>query len=397
MAVIPGDNVGPEVVAQGLRVLKRLEDLGFCAFDTQSFSWGAGEYLRTGRAAPDPDEIVAVLREFDAIYFGAHGDPSRVPDWVASQQLMHPLRQGLDLYVNLRPIKLFHGVESPLKAPGDIDFVVVRENTEGEYSPIGGRAHPGLPHEVAVQTAVVTRQGAERVIRFAFELARARDQKRRVHCVTKSNAMVHIMSLWDEVFETIARQFPDIETSKSHVDATSMYLVSRPSTFDVIVATNLMGDILSDEAAAVTGSIGLAVGGNLNPERRYPSLFEPIHGSAPDIAGRGIANPLAAIGALALLLDWVGETLAASMVSGAIADVLARREVRTRDLGGDASTADMTDAIIEAITAGPALDGSLTLGGLLPKVATPAATFAADVGAQGLAAYPPATKDGSER
>jgi tartrate dehydrogenase/decarboxylase/D-malate dehydrogenase len=349
IAVIPGDNIGPEVAAAGCRVLARLQELGHCRFAFEHFPWGAGHYLRTGRAAPA--DLVEQLRPFDAIYFGAHGDPARVPDRVGSRELMHPLRQGLDLYVNLRPVRLLPGVASPLRAPGEVDFVVVRENTEGEYANVGGRVHRGGAHEIAMQTAVVTRRGAERVMRFAFDLARERGGKKYVHCVTKSNALAHIMELWDEVFAAVAADHPDIRTGRSHVDAMSMYLLTRPADFDVIVTTNLMGDILSDEAAAVVGSVGLAGSANLNPARTGPSMFEPIHGSAPDIAGRGLANPLAAIRAAALLLDWLGERAAARLVDGAVDATLAAGRVRTRDLGGEATTDEMTAAVLEHLRA----------------------------------------------
>jgi tartrate dehydrogenase/decarboxylase/D-malate dehydrogenase len=295
---------------------------------------------------------VETLRPFDAIYFGAHGDPDRVPDKIGSQQLMHPIRKGLDLFVNLRPARLYPGIASPLGAPGKIDLVVVRENTEGEYANVGGRVHRGTPHEVAMQTTVITRHGAERVMRFAFDFARRRDGKKYVHCVTKSNALAHVMELWDEVFLAVAAEFPDIRTTKSHVDAMSMYLISRPADFDVIVTTNLMGDILSDEAAAVVGSVGLAGSANLNPARTGPSMFEPIHGSAPDIAGRGIANPLAAISAAALMLDWLGEAAAARQVQSAIDRTLAAVQVRTPDLGGATTTLEMTAAISVALGEG---------------------------------------------
>ncbi|MGN6809470.1 MAG: 3-isopropylmalate dehydrogenase [Thermomicrobiales bacterium] len=349
IAVIPGDNIGPEVTAAGCAVLRRVEELGVCQFTFETFPWGAGYYLRTGCAAPE--SLVEILRPFDAIYFGAHGDPGRVPDKIGSQQLMHPIRKGLDLYVNLRPARLYPGIASPLSAPGAIDLVVVRENTEGEYANVGGRVHRGTPHEAAMQTTVITRHGAERVMRFAFDLARQRASKKYVHCVTKSNALAHVMELWDEVFLAVAADYPDIRTTKSHVDAMSMYLISRPADFDVIVTTNLMGDILSDEAAAVVGSVGLAGSANLNPARTGPSMFEPIHGSAPDIAGRGIANPLAAISAVALMLDWLGETAAARQVQAAIDRTLAAGLVRTPDLGGNATTTEMTAAIIVALGA----------------------------------------------
>ena len=344
IAVIPGDNIGPEVIAAGRQILQRVADRGICGFEFETFPWGAGHYLRTGRAAPV--NLLDVLRPFDAIYLGAHGDPSRVPDRVGSRELMHPIRQGFDLYVNLRPVKLDSGITSPLHAPGEIDLVVVRENTEGEYANVGGRVHAGTDDELAIQSTVITRRGAERVMRFAFELARQRNQKKYVHCVTKANALAHVMDLWDETFARVSIDYPDVRTGRSHVDAMSMFLISKPATFDVIVSTNLMGDILSDEAAAVVGGIGLAAGANLNPRRTTPSLFEPIHGSAPDIAGKGIANPIAAIRAAALMLDWLGETRTASAIESAIEQVLAEGKLRTPDLGGTDGTPALTEEIL---------------------------------------------------
>lgn len=347
IAVIPGDNIGPEVVGAGLTVLEQIVARRFCAFRFETFPWGAGHYLRTGRAAPE--DFLDTLRTFDAIYFGAHGDPARAPDRIGSRELMHPMRQGLDLYVNLRPARLLPGVPSPLRDPGAIDCVIVRENSEGEYAGIGGRFGRYTDHEMGMQTAVVTRKGAERVMRYAFDLARERGGKRYVHCVTKSNAQPHTMELWDEVFAAVAADYPDIRAGKSHVDAMSMYLISRPADFDVIVTTNLMGDILSDEAAAVTGSVGLAASANLNPARTGPSMFEPIHGSAPDIAGKGIANPLAAIRAAAMMLDWLGEPDAARLIHTAIDATLRDGTIRTPDLGGAATTADVTAAILREL------------------------------------------------
>jgi len=344
IAVIPGDNIGPEVVAEGMRVLGHLQRLGYGHFSFEIFPWGARHFLETGRAAPE--NICEILKGFDAIYMGAHGDPERVPDRVGSQQLMHPIRKGFDLYANVRPVKWYKGTESPLKQTDPIDFVVVRENTEGEYAATGGRVHQGTPDEVAIQASVASRRGTERIMRYAFELARLRDGKKYVHCVTKSNALAYTMALWDEVFAQVAAEYPDIRTAKSHVDAMSMYVITRPASFDVVVATNLMGDIISDEAACVTGSIGLAASANIGPSRSVPSMFEPIHGSAPDIAGRGIANPIAAILAAALMLDWLGEVEMARKLDDAVQKVLAVGLVRTPDLHGRATTTAMTDAII---------------------------------------------------
>lgn len=290
IAVIPGDNIGPEVAAQGVRVLEHLETLGLCRFSLETFPWGARHYLEAGRAAPE--DICDILKSFDAIYMGAHGDPLRVPDRMGSQQLMHPIRKGFDLFANVRPVKWHAGTEIPLKQTDPIDFVVVRENTEGEYAATGGRVHQGTPDEVAMQSSVVSRRGAERIMRYAFDLARRRGGKKHVHCVTKSNALAYTMVLWDEVFAQVS---------------------------------------------------------NINPSRRVPSMFEPIHGSAPDIAGQGIANPIAAILAVSMMLDWLGELEAARMIEASVAGLLAAGRVRTRDLGGRASTRKMTDAILQGL------------------------------------------------
>jgi tartrate dehydrogenase/decarboxylase / D-malate dehydrogenase len=344
IALIPGDNIGPEVVAEGVRILAEVERAGVCRFSFETFAWGAGHVLKTGRAAPE--NIVELLQPFDAIYMGAHGDPANVPDRFGSQQLMHPIRKGLELYANLRPVKWWPGTDIPLRQTEPIDFIVVRENTEGEYSNTGGSVHQGTENEVAMQTTVITRRGAERIIRYAFELARKRNGKKYVHCVTKSNALAYVMVLWDKIFAEIAAGYPDIRTTKAHIDATSMYVITRPSSFDVMVTTNLMGDIISDEAAAATGSIGLAPSANVNPERKRPGMFEPIHGSAPDIAGRQKANPIAAILAAALMLDWLGESEAAKGIERSVGRVLEARRVRTPDLGGTSRTAEITDAVL---------------------------------------------------
>lgn len=347
IAVIPGDNIGPEVVGEGLRVLRELEAARVCTFSFETFPWGARHVLTSGRAAPE--NVAELLLPFDAIYMGAHGDPANVPDRFASQQLMHPIRKGLDLYANIRPVKWWPGTQIPLKQTDPIDFVMVRENTEGEYSNTGGSVHAGTPDEVAMMTTVITRRGAERIIRYAFELARGR--KKYVHCVTKSNALAYVMVLWDRVFDEIAARYPDVRTTKAHVDATSMYVITRPSSFDVLVATNLMGDIISDEASAATGSIGLAPSANVNPERRKPAMFEPIHGSAPDIAGKKLANPTAAILAAAMMLDWLGERDAAKAVERSVGRVLQARAAVTPDLGGTAATSGVTDAILAELGA----------------------------------------------
>ncbi|MDQ4074617.1 MAG: isocitrate/isopropylmalate dehydrogenase family protein, partial [Chloroflexota bacterium] len=277
------------------------------------------------------------------------GDPARVPDSVISWGFMQRLRKEFELYINLRPIRLLPGVQSPLLSGPDLDLVFVRENTEGEYAGIGGRLHRGTSNEVALQTSVFTRHGITRVMRYAFDLATQRDHQRKLTSVTKSNAMNYSMVLWDEVFREMARAYPAIQTEQYHVDAMTMYLIQRPETFDVIVASNLFGDILSDEAAAIQGGIGLAAGANLNPERLYPSMFEPIHGSAPDIAGQEKANPIATILAAHLMMDYLGEPETATLLRRAVETVLEAGEVRTPDLGGQATTSQMSDAVVAAV------------------------------------------------
>ncbi|MGE5618723.1 MAG: 3-isopropylmalate dehydrogenase [Sphingomonadaceae bacterium] len=343
IAVISGDGVGPEVVREGVKVLRMAESLGFGSYEFTEFPWGAGYYLKTG--LPMAADGIETLKGFDAIYYGAHGDPARVPESVCSQGMMHKIRKAFDMYANARPVRLWPGVVSPIRGKTEIDLVVVRENTEGEYSGVGGRLHVGSPEELAIQVSVVTRKGAERVMRFAFDLARKRNGKKRVTAATKSNALNHSMPLWDEVFAEVSAQYPDVEASKLHVDAFAMQLIKQPEWFDVIVATSMFGDILSDEAAMVGGGLGLAPGANYNPERRFPSLFEPIHGSAPKYAGKNVVNPLATILAGRMLVEWLGEAGAADLIGRAVESVMAEGKVRTRDLGGQSTTSEMGDAI----------------------------------------------------
>ncbi|MHB1134400.1 MAG: 3-isopropylmalate dehydrogenase [Chloroflexota bacterium] len=347
IAVIPGDNIGPEVVAEGVKVLRRLEELGYGPYALTEFPWGAEYYFQTG--ASMPADGLSVLRGFDAILFGAHGDPARLPDAVGSRGLIQKMRKGFQQYINLRPVRLLPGVVSPLRGAREIDFVVVRENTEGEYTDMGGRLHAGTPYELATQTLVVTRLGAERVMRFAFELARQRNGKKRLTAATKSNAWAHTMGFWDELLAAIAREYPDVECHRYHIDAFTVHLIQKPEWFDVVLGTNLFGDILSDEGAALAGSLGLAPGANLDPTRANPSLFEPIHGSAPDIAGRGLANPVATILAVQMMLDWLGEQAAAAAVTAAVEAVLAEGRPRTPDLGGSATTIQVGEAIRERL------------------------------------------------
>ncbi|MEA2255621.1 MAG: tartrate dehydrogenase/decarboxylase / D-malate dehydrogenase [Solirubrobacteraceae bacterium] len=347
IAVIGGDGIGPEVVAAGLRVLRRAAELdGGFALDTEELPWGSAYYAEHGRMAPE--DALDVLRDRDAIYLGAVGSPA-VPDDVTLWGLLLPIRQVFDQYVNLRPVRLLPGVRSPLagREPRDIDFVCVRENTEGEYCGAGGRVHQGLDLEVGVQTDVFTRGGVERIARYAFELARGR--RRHVTSVTKSNAGRHAYVFWDDVVAEVARDYPDVELDRVLVDAAAAFFVTRPERFDVVVGSNLFMDILTDVGAAIQGGMGLAASANVNPAGGVPAMFEPVHGSAPDIAGQGVADPIGAVWAGALMLDHLGHPAAGRAVMAAIEDVLAQGRVRTPDLGGAATTTEMTDALIGAL------------------------------------------------
>ncbi|MGC8780128.1 MAG: tartrate dehydrogenase [Anaerolineae bacterium] len=350
IAVIPGDGIGQEVMPEGIKVLDAAAEVS-AAFrlEYETFAWGCERYLAQGELMPK--DGLKILADFNAIYFGAVGWPG-VPDHVSLWGLRLPICQGFDQYVNLRPSVLLPGVPGPLRdqQPGDIDFIVVRENTEGEYVGAGGRGHRGLPLEVAVETSIFTRVGVERVMRYAFELARRRPRK-RLASATKSNAQRHAMTLWDEVFEAVAAEYPDVTTERVLVDAMAARFVLKPESLDVVVASNLFADILTDLGAAVVGGLGLAPSANLNPERRYPSMFEPVHGSAPDIFGKGIANPIAMIWSGALMLDFLGEHQAADLIVSAIRTTLVAGRVRTPDLGGRATTAQMGDAIATALRA----------------------------------------------
>jgi len=348
IAAIPGDGIGAEVVAAGLEVLAAVEArVPNLTFQVESFPWGSDYYREHGRMMAE--DGLARLKDFDAIYFGAVGDPE-VPDHVTLWGLRLAICQGFDQYANVRPARILPGVESPLAGvgAGDLDWVIVRENSEGEYSGAGGRAHQGLTGEVAVETAIFTRHGVERIVRFAFELARTRPA-RQLTCVTKSNAQRHGMVLWDEIFAEVASAYPDIATDKMLVDAMTTRMVRDPGSLDVVVATNLHADILSDLAAALSGSLGIAPTANLNPERKFPSMFEPIHGSGFDIAGKGIANPVASFWSAAMMLDHLGEAEAGAALLGAIERALASGQASTPDLGGTATTAQVTQAVCAAL------------------------------------------------
>ena len=346
VAAIPGDGIGREVIPAGMRVLDEVSRRHGFGLIWQLFPWSADYYRAHGRMMPA--DGLAALSAVDAIYLGAVGDPG-VPDHVTLHGLLLPIRRGFDQYACVRPARSFGGVPSPLARQPAIDLVVVRENTEGEYADVGGGVYAGTRDEVVVQSGVFTRRGTERVIRFAFDLARRRNRKGLLTSVTKSNAQGFSMAFWDRVFADVARDYPDIRTESLLVDAACMDLVRRPETFDVIVASNLFGDILTDLSAAITGSLGLAPSANLNPDRTFPSMFEPVHGSAPDIAGRGVANPMAAMLAGGMMLEFLGQPEAARSLEGAVIGVLAEGQVVARDLGGTAGTADVTEAVLGSL------------------------------------------------
>jgi tartrate dehydrogenase/decarboxylase/D-malate dehydrogenase len=342
IAVYPGDGIGVDVTREALRVLEAVQKtVGGFDLEFTKFDWGAEFCLRTGHAAP-PD-FLEILRPFDAIFLGALGDPARIPDHITLEPLIR-LRQRFDQYACVRPARLLPGIRSLLtgKGPKDIDMVVVRENSEGEYVNNGGRFRTGEPEEFALQTSVHTRKGIERILRFGFQLARTR--RKQLTMITKSNALRFGFVLWDEIFEELRPQFTDIQADKQHVDAAAMNFVRAPERFDVVVASNLFGDILTDLSAILAGGLGLAPSANLNPERKFPSMFEPVHGSAPDIAGKGIANPAAAILSAAFMLEWLGLPEAADRIRGAVERALSENET-TPDLGGRLTTEEMGKAI----------------------------------------------------
>ena len=347
VALVPGDGIGNEVVPAAVRVLEAAGRRHGIQFKWHSFPWSCEYYVKTGRMM-DADGVEKV-KDLDAILLGAVGYPG-VADHVSLWGLLIPFRRELRQYVNLRPVKLMPGVATPLagRTAKDIDFVIIRENNEGEYSSIGGRMYAGTEEEFVSQESVFTKKGCDRVMRYAFELARKRPRK-KVTSATKSNGIVHTMPYWDERFAAVAKEYADVKTDQFHIDILVAHFVQHPDWFDVVVASNLFGDILSDLGAAVAGSIGLSPAANINPERDYPSMFEPVHGSAPDIAGRGIANPIAQIACGAMMLDHLGCEDAAREIDGAIESVLAAGKSLTRDLGGQANTAQATDAILAAL------------------------------------------------
>ncbi|MFO0878978.1 MAG: isocitrate/isopropylmalate family dehydrogenase [Gemmataceae bacterium] len=355
VAVIGGDGIGPEVIEQAIGVADVALKKHGGRVEWNRLPWSGDHYKKVGYMLP-PDGW-EILQKHDVVFLGAIGHPD-VPDHITLHGLLLPMRRKFDQYVNLRPAYLFDGVPCPLadrdasgtlkaKAPGSIDMLVYRENTEGEYAPIGGRLYVGTPHEVAIQTNTFTRRGCERIMRAAFEGARKR--RKKVTSITKSNAQQFGMVLWDEVFRDVAKDYPDVQAGSLLVDAAAMDFVRRPEMFDVVVASNLFGDILTDLSAIITGSMGLAASANINPEKTYPSMFEPVHGSAPDIAGKGIANPLAAVLSAGMMLEHLGMDAAGKALRDAVAKVLAAGHPRTPDLGGKATTADIGAACRAAI------------------------------------------------
>ncbi len=347
IAAIPADGIGTEVIAAGVSVLESLQKrLGNVNFAIEHFDWGSDFYKKNGVMMPA--DGLERLKNFDAIYFGAVGAPD-VPDHITLWGLRLPICQGFDQYANVRPTKIFPGIQSPLRGigPGDLDWVIVRENSEGEYSGHGGRSHRGLPEEVGTEVAIFTRAGVSRIMRYAFKLARSRPRK-LLTVVTKSNAQRHGMVMWDEIAAEVANEFPDVTWDKMLVDAMTVRMTLHPQSLDTIVATNLHADILSDLAGALAGSLGMAPTANIDPERRFPSMFEPIHGSAFDITGKGIANPIASFWTAAQMLEHLGEKEAAELLMTAI-DKVCAAGIKTPDVGGKATTAEVTSAVIAAI------------------------------------------------
>lgn len=348
IAVIPGDGVGPEVLTEGIKVLKRVAELDgtFCFEDTW-FPWGCEYYLKTGRMMPE--DGIEQLKEFDAIYLGAVGYPG-VPDHISLWDLLLTIRKNFDQYVNLRPVKLLKGAPCPLAdvKREDINMTFIRENSEGEYAGSGSWLFKDKPNEVVIQDGVFSRKGCERIIRYAFEVARK--EKRSLTSISKGNALNYSMVFWDQIFKEISEEYPDVETHSLLVDAAAMFMVKDPKRFEVVVTSNLFGDILTDLGAAISGGMGLAAGANLNPEGEFPSMFEPIHGSAPDIAGKGISNPMASVWAISQMLDSFGREDLGKQVLDAIEAVLEEGNCKTPDLGGTASTSQVGDAIVEKLS-----------------------------------------------
>ena len=354
IALIPGDGIGPEVVAQGVKVLKAIEKMDdSVSFTFEEFPWGCEYYLQHGKMMDE--EGMEQLKQFDAIYLGAVGYPG-VPDHISLRELLIKIRRGFDQYVNLRPVTLLHRKLTPLKnkTEKDIDMLVIRENSEGEYAGAGEWLFKGKPEEVVLQTGVFSRKGTERIIRYAYE--EARRTNRTLTSISKGNALNYSMVFWDQVFEEVGREFPDVNTYSYLVDAASLYFVEQPERFEVVVTSNLFGDIVTDIGAAITGGMGLATGANINPEKTYPSMFEPVHGSAPDIAGKGIANPLAAIWSVSQMLDFFGLEEWGKRVFRTIKEIINHEEHLTPDLGGKASTEEVGDYFVDLLMQTKELD-----------------------------------------
>jgi tartrate dehydrogenase/decarboxylase / D-malate dehydrogenase len=347
VAVIAGDGIGKEVVPCGIDVLEAVGRRYGFDFTWTEFNWGCEQYLKTGRMMPE--DGLDQLRDFHAIFLGAVGLPT-VPDHVSLWGLLIPIRRAFRQYINLRPVKLLKGIRTPLagREPRDIDMVIVRENNEGEYSEVGGRLYAGTDDELVMQQSIFTRKGCDRVIRYAFDLASTRPKK-HLTSATKSNGIVYSMPYWDERFARMAQNYPQIKTDRYHIDILAAHFVQHPDWFDVVVGSNLFGDILSDLGPAIAGSIGIAPGANINPEKVFPSMFEPVHGSAPDIAGQGIANPIGQIWSGAMMLEHLGEGSGARAVIEVIEGLVADGKVLTRDLGGTASTAQTSQALVQAL------------------------------------------------
>ena len=348
IALIPGDGIGREVVPEGVRVLEALASRYGFAVKFEAFPYGCEYYLKHGVMMPA--DGLEQLSGFDSILLGAVGD-RKVPDHVSLWGLLIPIRRHFQQYVNLRPVRLLPGIRSPLagRKAEDIDFYIVRENNEGEYSQIGGRLYPGTEQETVIQESVFTRRGVDRILRYAFKLAQGREKK-HLTSATKSNGIIHTMPFWDERFKSVSKDFPDVTVDQYHIDILSAHFVQHPDWFDVVVASNLFGDMLSDLGPAVAGGIGIAPSANLNPERNYPSMFEPVHGSAPDIAGKGIANPIAILWSVVMMLDFFKQSNASKALMGAIEAVTAAKQALTPDLGGQAGTREFTDAVLEKMS-----------------------------------------------
>ena len=349
IAVIPGDGIGNEVMEEGLKVLNKVSSLyGNVVFKYDHFDWGCEYYLKHGKMMDDNG--LEILKKYDAILLGAVGYPG-VPDHISLRELLLKIRQGFNQYINLRPVKLLPNIECPIKNKNcdDIDMIFVRENKEGEYAGIGGIFNEGMEDEVAIQTAVFTRKNTEKVMKYAFELAKKRNKFNKVTIVTKSNALNFSMVFWDKLFKESSAKYPEVNTESYHVDAISMFMIQKPEIFDVIVASNLFGDILTDLGSVLQGGLGFAAGANINPEKEYPSMFEPVHGSAPDIAGKGLANPIAMIWTVQMMLEFLEQTELSSNLMDGINEILKNKERLTKDLGGKASTSEVGDFICEVL------------------------------------------------